>query len=1277
MLGSRREGNPMRHLLTLPLAALVLTMIAPLVHAAAGDLDTGFGQAGVAYVTLGPSYDRVAAVAVQPDGRIVVAGTSGGSPNYDSAFAFTLLRYHADGTLDASFGDGGKVVAPIGYSSTARALAIQADGKILVGGDSSPSSYQSRAAIARFLPDGQLDLAFGTNGVVAAYYDSVVALAVQPDGRILAGELSMNFALERFNADGTLDASFGSGGRFALTRALGSSFEGLTAMALQPDGRIVLVGAADNYAVDSLVARVTANGALDTTFGNGTGRVTVSMSTANEYPRAVLLQPDGGIVVGGQAEGQLYLLRLLDDGTADNTFGFAGRVLADAGANDAVRALARQPDGRIVAVGDAATTANTGYPLPSLVALRFNVDGTVDSSYGIAGRFSLPSTGMGDEAAAAVMLPDGRVLLGATRGLPVTYTIGYPEMALLRLTANGTLDGSFAQGGIATLPDVRFSGTTEAVGFAPRPDGRIRMGASSEYGCAIAGLLADGTRDPTFGIDGRAWYGANMRCRTMLGLPDGRMLLAGSGKPPNEYWGKFTVMRVLPDGAIDPSFGNLGTASIYRDFTRDHEVEALAVQPDGKIVAAGVMQDLCCSGGSFAVARLLPDGQADPAFGVGGMVITTFPNGLYAQAVGVAVQPDGAIVVGGWQGNGGQVTFVLVRYLANGTLDPAFGVGGVVANLVNGAPTSLALQPDGKILMYGGAPPPAGGVRVPTIARFLANGLLDPQFATGGVAQFTGLNGDFPGGPMMLHDGTIVIASDSFLSGPEHSVVLMRLTSGGILDNSFGSLGKVIFNGGMRAPHPTALGLQEDSRILVAAKVRYGAALMRFMNPDARPNSFAFPAVAEQPRGAWTVSAPMTVTGINMATPISISGGEYSIGCTGIFTSAPGTVSGGETICTRVMTGAGAAAATSATLTIGGVSAAFTATTDIDLAASPSTLELGAQSMRTTTPPSSIVATNNGSAPLAITGIVANGAFAATTTTCAAPLAPGASCTVDVTFTPTVAGRTTGTIALQTAQGTRTVSVAGTGERSLATHYYRSILRRAPDVSGKAFWDAEAARLAASGANLNEAWFAMASAFYFSPEYRALGRGDADFVTDLYRTFFNRAPDGSGLGFWTEQLAQGLPREVALASFMFSPEFSAFTATIFGSATVRAEVNVVTDFYRGFLARLPDSGGLAYWVQRFRTAQCSGATAVYAAVEDISRQFADGAEFAGRGRDNSQFVGDLYNAFLRRGGDLGGVRFWIDSLGNGAHTRESERRNFIGAPEFQQRVGRLLAEGCQ
>jgi YVTN family beta-propeller protein len=352
---------------------------------------------------------------------------------------------------------------------------------------------------------------------------------------------------------------------------------------------------------------------------------------------------------------------------------------------------------------------------------------------------------------------------------------------------------------------------------------------------------------------------------------------------------------------------------------------------------------------------------------------------------------------------------------------------------------------------------------------------------------------------------------------------------------------------------------------------------------------------------------------------------------------------------------------------------------------SSATVDFGGQSMGTTSQPQFVSVTNIGAGTLTVSGISVSNPQFAQTNDCTT-LSAGASCTVRITFTPAAAAgelnsraAVSGTLTVNSngSSGAKTVALGGTAEKSLVTHYYRSILRRGADSGGRAFWENEAARVAGLGANVNEAWYAMAMNFYASGEYVALARDDSGFVTDLYNTFFNRPPDESGLAYWKGQLANGLPREVALVSFMFSSEFASFTQAIFGNTAARAEVDTVGDFFRGLLARLGDDGGFNFWVGRFRTAQCQDANAVRNQAESISSAFIAGAEYSARNRTNAQYVGDLYNAFLRRGGDLDGVKFWIGQLDSGASSRDQLRQQFVSSPEFTARVNAVIQQGCK
>ena len=351
------------------------------------------------------------------------------------------------------------------------------------------------------------------------------------------------------------------------------------------------------------------------------------------------------------------------------------------------------------------------------------------------------------------------------------------------------------------------------------------------------------------------------------------------------------------------------------------------------------------------------------------------------------------------------------------------------------------------------------------------------------------------------------------------------------------------------------------------------------------------------------------------------------------------------------------------------------------LMVSPPSLDFGLESMGTTSLSRTISLGNTGGASLTVTGISVGGPFAQSSN--CTIINPGDTCVVRVTFTPPVSGGTLGTqvsavgsVNVSSNGGSASVTLSGVGEKSLVSHYYHAVLRREPDAGGHDFWQGEAARMASLGANVNEAWYAMSSAFFASPEYAGLARGNAGYLTDLYQTFFNRAPDAGGFDYWMGQMSSGMPRETVLLQFLFSPEFASFTQAIFGNTAARPEIDMTMDFYRGVLARLPDANGFSYYVGQFRQAQCSGAAAVRTMADQVSQAFLYSAEYANRQRGNAQYVSDLYNALLRRGGDRDSLQHWIGQLDSGALTREQLRQQFLQSPEFGNRVDNIVAAGC-
>ncbi len=334
--------------------------------ASGGEPDAGFGTRGGVVTAVGPDDDFIRAAAIQPDGRIVVAGTSYGR-NGTGALA---ARYRADGSLDRGFGSGGMTPVYGGASSLSfNAVAVQADGRIVAAGYSGTGA-SGDFLVMRFLPDGSRDRSFGDRGVVLTDFgssaDAAFALAIQPDGKIVAGgetarrgppASGSEFALARYTADGRLDPGFGAGGRTVteLTRA----DDRITSLALAPDGTILAAGYAGyGRGADFALARYRADGRLDPGFGEG-GLALASAGPGDDVLRSVAVRPDGTIVAAGYsfdgARNRIALAGFLRSGRPDPSFGDKPFFTFAAGGGDSYGyALALGRDGAVVVVGSAA-----------------------------------------------------------------------------------------------------------------------------------------------------------------------------------------------------------------------------------------------------------------------------------------------------------------------------------------------------------------------------------------------------------------------------------------------------------------------------------------------------------------------------------------------------------------------------------------------------------------------------------------------------------------------------------------------------------------------------------------------------------------------------------------------------------------------------------------------------------------------------------------------------------------------------------------------------------
>ena len=390
-----------------PLLALIVLglFFAPSAGAQAqGSLDTSFGTGGKQTTDFGGGPDIGQGSVVQPDGKIVVVGHASGD--------FALARYNADGSLDTSFGDGGKQTTDIagGYDQ-GRALAVQPDGKIVVAGytDAGGGDF----ALARYNADGSLDTSFGDGGKQTTDFGDLDnqgnALALQPDGKIVvagstSGEGGYDFALARYNADGSLDTTFGDGGK-QTTDFAGLDNQG-NALALQPDGKIVVAGHACVFGCDFALARYNADGSLDTTFGDG-GKQTTDFGDSYDQGHAVAVQPDGKIVVAGFTDiggGDFALARYNADGSLDMSFGDGGKQTTDFGGDEFADAEALDPDDKIVAAGYACLSSC------DFVLTRYNADGSLDTTFGDGGK-QTTDFGSDEFGSALAVQSDGKMIV--------------------------------------------------------------------------------------------------------------------------------------------------------------------------------------------------------------------------------------------------------------------------------------------------------------------------------------------------------------------------------------------------------------------------------------------------------------------------------------------------------------------------------------------------------------------------------------------------------------------------------------------------------------------------------------------------------------------------------------------------------------------------------------------------------------------------------------------------------------------------------------------------
>ncbi len=728
----------------------IMSLFGTGLFAQAGSIDPTFVPSGSVNV---PEFDGVVTcLAIQPDGKVLAAGNF---QHYAGIFRNRIARLERNGNLDESFNTA------LGFDETINAIALQADGRIVVGGLFSSFNGVTRNRIARLNPDGSLDTYFdpstGFDG------NHVYALAIQPDGKIIVGGEFDHFQgtaiskVARLHPNGTLDQSFNIGSGVPWGR--------VQALTIQPDGKIVVGGLfySFNGQPQASLFRIHANGSLDLSFHTGSFFNEARVST-------LLLSPDGKIYVGGnlppEPSGyQPHVTRLLPDGSRDVTFN------TGAGFDFYVYSLALQPDGKLLVGGGFSAYQS----MDQRQIARLYPNGDLDASF---------KSHMGSEGAihSLILQPNGNLIAGGS----FDVCEGTDQNKIVRLLPDGSREKSF------DATDFSYLGFENDVrNIECLPDGKILVGGDFVGFCgepAINGIVRlnpGGDLDMTF--NGSENLSVPIQTKVMAVQPDGKVIL-GAKVFDNPGGMIYSVIRINSDGSKDGSFE-------VTDY--DGYVTTLAIQADGKILVGGIFE-----GGIGLprknIVRLLSDGTIDNTFIVG----TGF-DGLYGLVNTIIIQPDGKILVGGdFTSYNGILREKIARLGPNGSLDLSFNLDPTL-NL-SGWIRAISIQQDGSLIVKN------GGSSF-TITKLNSNGSKDVSFTQG---SGTGDWAEWETPISIQADGKILLPGDTYNGVPQNKI--FRLNPDGSLDDSFVGDSIALDWGGVEA-----IAIQEDGKVLIGGFFNY------------------------------------------------------------------------------------------------------------------------------------------------------------------------------------------------------------------------------------------------------------------------------------------------------------------------------------------------------------------------------------------------------------------------------------------------------------------------
>jgi uncharacterized delta-60 repeat protein len=443
---------------------------------------TFYSGGGIVTTDIGVnSDDLIQSVTLLSDGKILVVGDSDNGVAIDCV----MVRYNSDGSLDTSFGSGGKVIVHNDYRLE---LQLQGDGKILLFGESRQTTSGINSdydfTLIRYNSDGRLDTSFGSNGIVTTDIglhsdDYISSLTLSSNGNILVNGRSYNgvdtnFVLVHYNSDGSRDTSFDTDG--IVTTNIGTVYNNYLYDIKLPHDNKILVATQESTLSDTTLRCYNSDGSLDASFGSS-GKVIVNFDFFGHQLR---LQSDGKILLCGEShtgsdingDYDLTLMRYNRDGSLDTSFGSGGTVTTDIGlhSDEYITDLTLLSDGKVLVAGDCDNGVDSDIAL-----VRYNSDGSLDASFGIGGKVITDINFLSqDQTDSMTLQSDGKILVVANE----RYVGNDLNYRLVRYNSDGSLDTSFGNGGIVTT-DIGFDSNDYIDSLTLQSDGKILISRES------------------------------------------------------------------------------------------------------------------------------------------------------------------------------------------------------------------------------------------------------------------------------------------------------------------------------------------------------------------------------------------------------------------------------------------------------------------------------------------------------------------------------------------------------------------------------------------------------------------------------------------------------------------------------------------------------------------------------------------------------------------------------------------------------------------------------